>query len=110
MAVLLADLPAVRVEEIRLALHAAARTTRAVVPDAAGVGSVLITALGGATLEPRFGPDSAARHVEAGHHRIGLDLVGLRADVDDAASLRAAIDVGVGRHTAAVLAGQPALG
>lgn len=110
VAVLLGDVPALRPGELRSALHAAERHDSAFVPDADGRGTVLLTyvvrspAAAGRCLEPRFGVGSAARHEADGHVRLELALPGLRRDVDDADDLREALLLGVGRHTAKVLA------
>lgn len=100
---LLGDLPALRPEDLRAALAACARLDRAVVPDADGSGTVLLTGLGPGRLEPSFGPGSAARHEALGHVRLPLDLPRLRTDVDDAASLAAAVALGAGPRTLAAL-------
>jgi 2-phospho-L-lactate guanylyltransferase len=99
VAVLLGDLPALRAEDLTAALGAAAAYPLAVVPDSAGEGSVLLTALSGADLAPAFGTGSAARHHAAGHHRLELDLPRLRTDVDDDAALREVLALGVGAAT-----------
>jgi 2-phospho-L-lactate guanylyltransferase len=104
VAVLLGDLPALRPEELGVALVAAAAHDRAVVPDADGTGTVLLTSLRAAHLQPSFGPGSAARHEAAGSVRLELDLPGLRTDVDDDRSLAAALALGVGPATGRVLA------
>lgn len=101
--ILLGDLPALQPADLLAALAACGQHDRAVVPDAGGTGTVLLTALDGAGLRPRFGPASAARHAESAT-RLDLDLPRLRTDVDDAASLAAVAHLGVGRHTAAALA------
>jgi 2-phospho-L-lactate guanylyltransferase len=98
VAVLLGDHPALRPAELRAALAAAAAYQRTVVPDADGTGTALLTARG-ADLAPRFGAGSAARHVEAAATLLPLDLPGLRQDVDDLASLRAVLALGVGPFT-----------
>lgn len=103
IAVLLGDLPALRPGDLRAALGAAAAYPLALVPDAAGTGTVLLTALAGRQLEPAFGAGSAARHVEAGHQRLDLDLPRLRTDVDDDRDLAAVLALGVGPATAALL-------
>lgn len=103
VAVLLGDLPALRPGDLRAALGVAAAYPLAVVPDAAGTGTVLLTALAGRQLEPAFGAGSAARHVEAGHQRLDLDLPRLRTDVDDDRDLAAVLALGVGPATAALL-------
>jgi len=104
VAVLLGDLPALRPQDLVTALEAAARHDRAVVPDAAGTGTVLLTSLDGAGLVPSFGEGSAARHEAAGHVRLDLHLPRLRTDVDDDTDLDAALALGVGSATSAVLA------
>jgi 2-phospho-L-lactate guanylyltransferase len=104
VAVLLGDLPALRPAELRAALDAASRMPLAFVPDTEGAGTVLLAASDGATPTPRFGGGSAAAHEADGAVRLELVLPGLRRDVDDEASLREALRLGVGRHTAALLA------
>jgi 2-phospho-L-lactate guanylyltransferase len=74
-----------------------------VVPDAEGTGTVLLTATPGHLLAPSFGAGSAARHA-TGATLLTPDLPRLRQDVDDVGSLAEAVQLGVGRHTAAVLA------
>lgn len=103
IAVLLGDLPALLPEDLVAALSAAAGFERAVVPDADGTGTVLLTARRGA-LEPAFGAGSAERHVRAGHERLDLDLPRLRTDVDDDLSLSRARALGLGPATSACLA------
>ena len=108
--VLAADLPALRPEALAAALELAVRHPRAIVSDAVGTGTVLLSAAAGVSLEPAFGPGSRQLHLDSG----AVDLTdalapgdlteGLRHDVDTAADLEAAIQVGVGPHTAEVLA------
>ena len=107
LAVLLGDLPALRAGDLTAALGAAAAYPLAVVPDATGTGTVLLTALDGAQLAPSFGAGSSARHRAAGHELIDLDLPRLRTDVDDDQALAAAIALGVGPATARVLGAGP---
>lgn len=101
-AVLLGDIPALRPRDLAHALNACAVHPRAMVPDASGTGTVLLSALTPQDLHPRFGPDSAREHARD-CTRLDLDLPALRTDVDDDQALRRAIAIGVGRHTAAVL-------
>ncbi len=103
-AVLLADLPALRPDDLVRALAAADGRRAAVVPDAAGTGTVLLTLAPGATLRTAFGEGSAAAHESLGAARHDLDLVRLRRDVDTVADLAQALTLGVGPRTAAVLA------
>lgn len=86
VAALPADLPALRPAELAQALAAAAGR-RAFVPDAAGVGTVLLVAAPGRPLEPRFGPGSAAAHERSGAARLAGDWPTLRRDVDTADDL-----------------------
>lgn len=103
VAVLLGDLPSALPQDLTTALRAAAEHPRAVLPDADGTGTVLLTSLRGVDLVPAFGPDSARRHA-AGARLLDLDLPRLRTDVDDVHALAEVAHLGVGRHTAAVLA------
>jgi 2-phospho-L-lactate guanylyltransferase len=105
-AVLLADLPALRPEDLAAALAAVeARlhddtASMAAVPDAQGTGTVLLAARTPADLDPAFGPDSLGEHVRRGAEALDLDLPGLRRDVDTPADLEAALALGVGPRTA----------
>ena len=103
LAVLLGDVPSLRGGDLATALAAAAAYERALVPDADGTGTVLLTSRTG-ELTPAFGAGSAARHEHAGHHRLELDLPHLRTDVDDDRSLAAAAALGLGPATTACLA------
>lgn len=101
--ILLGDLPALRPADLRAGLAACAPHERAVIPDRAGGGTVLLTGAPGTRLEPQFGEGSAARHAQTAA-LLTPDLPHLRQDVDDLADLAAAAQLGVGRHTALVLA------
>jgi 2-phospho-L-lactate guanylyltransferase len=101
-AVLLGDIPTLRPPDLIQALVVCGRHPRALVPDASGTGTVLLSALGPQDLHPEFGPDSARRH-SRDCVRLDLDLPALRTDVDDDRALRRAITIGVGKHTALVL-------
>ncbi|WP_368499207.1 2-phospho-L-lactate guanylyltransferase [Herbiconiux sp. A18JL235] len=104
-AVLLGDLPALVPHDLEEALAAAETHPLAVVPDAQGTGTTLVTARPGAVLIPRFGAGSARRHREAGH--VVLDVPAdstLRLDVDTEADLAEAVARGVGAHTRRALA------
>jgi 2-phospho-L-lactate guanylyltransferase len=105
---LTADLPALRTAELSSALEAAwAAAARVFVPDAGGTGTVLLAAPGGAPLRPRFGDDSAAAHASSGALRLDGAWPSLRRDVDTGADLDAAIALGLGRHSAAVVGTAP---
>ncbi len=102
--ILLGDLPALRPGELDAALAAASEHTRAMVPDADGTGTTLLTAAHPADLRPRFGPGSRRAHEDAGHRVLADAGPGLRRDVDTAADLEVAVRLGVGARTARVLA------
>jgi 2-phospho-L-lactate guanylyltransferase len=101
-AVLLGDIPTLRSGDLVTALSICRRYPRALVPDASGSGTVLLSALSPRDLRPQFGADSAREHAR-NHERLDLDLPTLRTDVDDDQALRQAVVMGVGRHTAMVL-------
>lgn len=105
VAVLLGDLPALRPEDLLTALAACADHPRATVPDHEGSGTVLLTARPGIPLTPSFGTGSAGRHAQVATVLLP-DLPRLRQDVDDLASLRTAVQLGVGPRTTAALAGE----
>jgi 2-phospho-L-lactate guanylyltransferase len=85
IAVMLGDLPALAPDELAAALEAARALPRAMVADASGAGTTLITARDGETHAPAFGSDSARRHREAGYVEIAVPVdSGLRIDVDTA--------------------------
>ncbi|MER5767498.1 2-phospho-L-lactate guanylyltransferase [Streptomyces sp. NPDC001985] len=101
VAALNADLPALRPLELARVLTCAAGFPRAFLTDAAGVGTTLLSAVGGVELAPAFGGLSRRRHSVSGAREIllaGVDSV--RQDVDTAADLAAALSLGVGRYTA----------
>jgi 2-phospho-L-lactate guanylyltransferase len=101
-AVMLGDIPTLRPQDLTQALSVCLAHPRALVPDASGLGTVLLSALSPRDLHPHFGPDSADRH-SRDCVRLDLDLPALRTDVDDDQGLRDAVAIGVGRHTAVVL-------
>jgi 2-phospho-L-lactate guanylyltransferase len=106
VAVLTADLPALRPAELAAAL-ALVVDGQAFVPDAPGSGTVLLAAPAGIAVEPRFGPHSARDHEASGAVRLSGDWPSLRRDVDTPDDLTAAAALGLGRHTARLLAGIP---
>jgi len=139
-AVLLGDLPALRPDDLQLALDAAARRLSATlelagarpagalttgarpepaggslppmvfVPDAEGSGTVLLAAEQPLALNHAFGPGSAREHARRGAVRLDLDLPRLRRDVDTEADLRAAVLLGCGPRTTARLAEPEGIG
>ncbi|CAL9583088.1 2-phospho-L-lactate guanylyltransferase [Streptomyces sp. NPDC057837] len=105
VAALNADLPALRPGELSRVLDAAAEFPRAFLPDAAAIGTTLLTAAPGRELAPAFGTDSRARHRASGAVELSLTAVdSVRQDVDTGDDLRSALALGVGPHTAAAAA------
>ena len=100
-AVLAGDLPALMPDQLDAALAAA--ELRSFVADAAGTGTVLLTAPPGAHLDPHFGIGSAAAHARSGAHPLTGDWPGLRQDVDTPADLATVLALGAGEHTCALL-------
>lgn len=99
-----ADLPSLGAAELAAALAAAAQHPRAFVPDWQTTGTTLLTARSGVPLEPRFGQGSRDEHRSSGAVELmNADWLGLRRDVDTAADLLRAAQLGVGPHTARVL-------
>ncbi|WP_172382167.1 2-phospho-L-lactate guanylyltransferase [Streptomyces sp. MNP-20] len=106
VAALNADLPALRPAELTRALDLAAAFPRAFLPDAAGIGTTLLSGSPGTELRPHFGPDSRARHTASGAVELSLaDVDSVRQDVDTGGDLRVALALGVGPRTAAAAAG-----
>ena len=103
--VLLGDLPALRAADLDSALAEAGRHRLAMVVDAAGTGTTLLTGGPGQRLDPAFGPGSAAAHADRGHVRVPLGPgSGLANDVDYPADLDAARLLGLGSRTRRVVA------
>ncbi|WP_327589243.1 2-phospho-L-lactate guanylyltransferase [Nonomuraea sp. NBC_00507] len=100
-----ADLPALRPAELEVALAAAAEFDQSFVPDALDVGTTFYGVRPGVAFSPRFGGESRAKHLAGGAKELsvpGIDSV--RRDVDTPDDLRAAVALGLGPHTAAVVA------
>ncbi|GAB2989780.1 2-phospho-L-lactate guanylyltransferase [Amycolatopsis acidiphila] len=97
-----ADLPALHPADLAAAIAEAAGR-RAFVADWEGTGTTLLLSAPGAALEPRFGPGSARAHNETGAIALGLAAPSLRRDVDTAADLAHAGELGLGKRTAALL-------
>jgi len=103
IAVLLGDLPALTPRELDDALSTAAQHPLAMVADAAGAGTTLVTAADGRVHAAAFGPDSRRAHRAAGYAELDLPVgSGLRTDVDTLDELRA-LAPRVGPRTAALL-------
>lgn len=109
VAALPADLPALTPSGLAAALTAAAGHRRAVVADADGTGTTLLTAAAGVLLAPAYGEGSRHLHVAGG----AVELIvpageGLRRDVDTVEDLAAARRLGVGLRTRSLLGGDTA--
>jgi len=103
LAALQADLPALRPEELRAVLCEADRLPHSFLPDLAGTGTVFYGARAGEEFAPAFGGASRARHLALGVPELFPGPVpSVRTDVDTLADLEAALELGVGPHTAAV--------
>jgi 2-phospho-L-lactate/phosphoenolpyruvate guanylyltransferase len=102
VAALSSDLPALRPAELTAALGAALDSPRAFVADAQGTGTTLLTGVG-TELSPRFGPGSAQAHRASGAVELTGSWPGLVRDVDTDADLRAAVALGAGPRTTALL-------
>lgn len=99
---LCADLPSLRSEDLDVALARAVLPHPSFVPDAAGTGTTLYVA-GFEEFDPHFGPGSRDAHLDAGADELADVPVTVRRDVDDLDDLRAAVEIGVGPRTAAVV-------
>ncbi|QAY59223.1 2-phospho-L-lactate guanylyltransferase [Microbacterium protaetiae] len=97
-AAMLGDLPALRSTDLAAALRDAASLDRAVVPDAEGTGSTLVTARAGMAWASAFGADSLARHIALGCTALDA-AASLRRDVDTVEQLAAAATLGLGPRT-----------
>ena len=103
--VLQGDLPALQSRELAEAIAAARGYRRSFVADRLATGTSALCAFG-APLDPRFGPDSSARHRRSGAIELTGAWPGLRCDVDTPADLTAARRLGVGAATARAVAQQ----
>ncbi|SDJ28072.1 2-phospho-L-lactate guanylyltransferase [Frankineae bacterium MT45] len=102
VAVLVADLAALRASDLDEALRLAAATPRGFVADRDGSGTTMLTVLAGEPFRPSFGPGSALRHAES-MTALPVD-VRLRCDVDTPDDLGVAAELGLGERTRAILA------
>ncbi len=102
IAALSADLPALRPDELTAAL-AACVADRSFVIDQPGTGTTMLAAAPGVALDPRFGVGSALAHQASGAVPLDLAIPSVRRDVDTAADLADAVQLGVGPRTAEVM-------
>ncbi|WP_218014534.1 CofC family guanylyltransferase [Mycolicibacterium palauense] len=96
--VLQGDLPAMQPHELTEAIATARRYPRSFVADRHGTGTVALFGFG-VPLNPRFGPDSAARHRDSGAIELTAAWPGLRCDIDTPEDLISARSLGVGAMT-----------
>jgi 2-phospho-L-lactate guanylyltransferase len=100
---LCADLPALRPDELTVALEATDPARMSFVADQERTGTTVVVAPTLEMFRPSFGPASRRQHLAADAHEVdGVDVPGLRRDVDDPADLAAALRLGVGPRTAMV--------
>lgn len=101
-----ADLPAVRPESLRAAIDAAQGRSASFVADRHRTGTALLYVARGDGFAPAFGTASAAAHRAAGAAELDpahTRWPDLRCDVDTEADLAAALRLGAGPRTVAVL-------
>lgn len=100
---LCADLPALRPDELTVALQATDPSRMSFVADQERTGTTAVVAPTLEMFRPSFGPGSRRQHLEAEAHEVdGVDVPGLRRDVDDPDDLVTALQLGVGPWTAMV--------
>jgi len=105
VAALCGDLPALRREELSMALAEAPSHCQSFVTDAAGVGTTMLVSPAHVPFAPRFGPGSRQAHLDADAAELHLvNIPTLRRDVDTPGDLSAAVKLGVGEHTSKVTA------
>jgi len=104
LAVMTGDLPALHPADLENVFVLAAGHARSMVADAEGVGTTALFARAGVDFTPHFGVGSRAAHEADGHVLLDLPRTSpLRRDVDTAADLDAARELGLGPHTSALL-------
>ncbi len=102
--VLQGDLPALQTQELAEAIAAARRYERSFVADRPGTGTAALCAFG-IPVDPRFGPDSSARHRRSGAIELTGAWPGLRCDIDTPDDLAVARRLGMGPATTRAIAG-----
>jgi 2-phospho-L-lactate/phosphoenolpyruvate guanylyltransferase len=101
--VLQGDLPALQTQELAEAIAAARPHKRSFVADRLGTGTAALCAFGTA-LNPRFGPNSSARHRRTGAIELTGAWPGLRCDIDTPDDLAVARRLGIGPVTTRTVA------
>ncbi len=100
--VLQGDLPALRSVELGEAIAEARVHPRSFVGDRHRTGTSALFAFG-SELDPLFGAESARRHFDSGAVELTGAWPGLRCDIDTPDDLAAALELGVGAATRAVI-------
>jgi 2-phospho-L-lactate guanylyltransferase len=100
---MVADLPSLRAVELLAVLQEAVSVSRGFVADHSGHGTTMLTGSVAGVLDPRFGPESAARHRESGAVELKAGP-GASNDVDTADDLTRCLQLGVGVSTAGMVA------
>ena len=104
VAVVPADLPCLRADDVTLVLAGARPADGAFVPDRLTTGTTLLIYPPGRTAVAQYGPGSAARHRALGLRTLDDAPVRVRHDVDTLDDLQLAMTLGLGSKTAAVVA------
>lgn len=99
---MVADLPSLRAEELLAVLREAVSVSRGFVADHSGHGTTMLTSSVAGHFDPRFGPESAARHRESGAVELKAGP-GASNDVDTADDLKRCLQLGVGASTAGMV-------
>lgn len=99
LAVVMADLPALRADDLATALREVSGHRTAFVADAEGSGTTLLGAQVATDLLPAFGPNSADRHEALGAVPVRAGVPTLRQDVDTLADISTVLAMGTGWWT-----------
>jgi 2-phospho-L-lactate guanylyltransferase len=108
VAVVPADLPCLRAEDVAQVLTAATSEQGSFVPDRSGTGTTFVVLPAGRTTATRYGPGSARRHRSLGLQALSDAPARARHDVDTLDDLRAADALGPGAETAGLRPWVPA--
>jgi 2-phospho-L-lactate guanylyltransferase len=99
------DLPCLTVSALAEVVRMSAGHRHAYCPDSEGDGTTIVVSRDPSTLVTSYGPGSAAAHRASGLVPLPEAPVVARRDVDTVSHLRDAESLGVGRRTAAAIAG-----
>lgn len=111
VAVIPADLPSLRGEDVTKCLVAGQKTSGgAFVPDRDARGTTMLMCAPGQVVRSRYGPSSASQHRALGFRCLDDAPVRARHDVDTLQDLRRAAALGVGSQTTVVLRSLDELG